>query len=161
MKKLFVFLFVAFCALGLSAQDYSWIEKAPGKYNSATTQVIITRTSPCNQGQEAFMDFIPRFRTDKAFRKSRGMFTPDDEMAQTIFDNFDNWSIIKAGKGVNKKEGYRYYGTWFSVSENMVCFQREELPASPDQDLWGGSGSYFRFQRVNGKWYLTGIVMAG
>lgn len=151
---------VTLFAFGLNAQDFSWVENAPDKYQPSTTKIIITRTSPCNQGEEAFMDFIPKFRTDKAFRDKRIKLSSDDEIGNSMVGAYDNWYLIKAGKGVNKREGYKYYATWFNISANQVCFSYADSPTDPNAE-WGGSNACFRFQRIGGKWYLTGIMLAG
>lgn len=159
MKKKFILGFMAaLMSLACYALDFSWMENAPEKYLPATTTVIVTRTSPCNQGDEAFMDFIPKFRKDKAFRNSRLKFAADDEMGPQMAQMFDNWSLVKAGKGVS--DGCKYYATWYNVSADEVCFKYEDWPADPNAD-WGGSGIYARFRRIDGKWYLIGLQIAG
>ena len=159
MKKFFLLLVMALGAIGMQAQ-YAWMENAPEKYLPAMTDKVISRASACNQGEEAFMDFIPKFRTDAKLRGERIKLDPEDEMGKLTLDNFENWNIIKAGKGVNKREGLKYYGTWFNVSENMVCFRYSDEPTDPNAE-WGGSGALFCFQRIEGKWYLTSVMMAG
>lgn len=156
MKKILVSLVMAVFALTALAQDSNWLEKAPQKYLPEMTQTIITRTSPCNQGDEAFMDFIPKFRTDKAFRNSRIKTDEDDDSAEM----FENWKIIKGGKGVDRREGLKYYGTWYNVSADEVCFQYFDEPTVPNSP-WGGSCLMARFQRIGGKWYLTDLMIAG
>lgn len=161
MKKLLSVLLLGASALCMTAQvDNEWTFNAPEKYQPATTQVIVIRTSPCNQGEEAFMDFIPKFRKEKVFRDRRIKLSADDEYGRMCAGNFDNWSIVKAGKGVNKRDGYGYFGTWYNVSADNVCFIYNDWPTDPDSP-WGGSGAYFRFQRIDGKWFLTGIQLAG
>lgn len=160
MRKFLLCLAVILGSFGLCAQVNAWMEKAPGKYLPATTRTIITSTSACNQGSEAFMNFIPKFRTDKKFRNSRIRLAADDEMGASSVEFFENWQIIKAGKGVNRREGYRYFGTWYSVTADNVCFEYQDYPTDPNAE-WGGSSAQFRFQRIDGKWYLTGIMLAG
>lgn len=149
---------VTLFAFGLNAQDFSWMENTPDKYQPSTTKIIVTRTSPCNQGDEAFMDFIPKFRTDKTFRNNRVKISSDDEAGKMSVEYFDNWKLLKAGKGTTQEE--RYYGTWFNINANQVCFVYSTTPTDPNAP-WGGSSCSFRFQRIGGKWYLTGIMLAG
>lgn len=158
MKKFLLSILVCILALPVYAQDFSWLEDAPGKYLPSMTKVVVNRTSPCNQGEEAFMDFIPRFRKDKAFRNSRINLTGDNEMAKSLVDCFDNWSIMKAGKGIMQDS--RYYATWYNVSADEVLFQYGDEPVDPYAE-WGGSNLMARFQRIDGKWYLTDMVAAG
>lgn len=160
MKKILVSLVMAVFALTALAQDSNWLEKAPQKYLPEMTQTIITRTSPCNQGDEAFMDFIPKFRTDKAFRNSRIKIDEDNAISKYSAEMFENWKIIKGGKGVDRREGLKYYGTWYNVSADEVCFQYSDEPTDPNAE-WGGSGLMARFQRIGGKWCLTGLMIAG
>lgn len=158
MKNLVLTLFLTLFAFNLYADDFSWCEGSPDKYQPSTTKIIVTRTSPCNQGDEAFMDFIPKFRTNKAFRNSRIRIAAEDEISKMSADCFENWHIIKAGKGVS--DGARYYGTWFNISADQVCFAYGDSPVDPNAP-WGGSGAYFRFQRIDGQWYLTSVMLAG
>lgn len=158
MKKAFLFLFMVFCAISINAQDLDFMENAPDGYLPSNTKIITSRTSPCNQGEEAFMDFIPKFRTDKAFRNTRIRIDENDEIAKSSVEWFDNWQIIKAGKGRTATE--KYWGTWYNVSKDAVCFAYTNEPTDPNAE-WGGSGAYFSFRRIDGKWYLTGIALAG
>lgn len=158
MKKFILILIglLAFVSSGACAQnaDMSWCENAPDKYLPTTTKEIINRTSPCNQGGEAFMDFIPKFRTNAQFRKSRVRFS--DDMSKMTFEYFDNYSLFKAHKKNTKCD--QSFGTWFNVSDNEVCFiYQDVLPCSEA----GGGTVMARFQRMDGKWYMTAIMAAG
>jgi len=141
-----------------NAQDWSWVEKAPGKYLPKATQEIVSRESPCNQGDEAFMDFIPKFRTDKSFRDSRTKFAEDDEIGPTSLDGLAYWNNGNGYVLLKAKNAKNFYCTWFDVSENEVCFQMEE---EGDGEYYGGCGMFARFQRIDGKWYITNMMMAG
>lgn len=146
--------------LRISAQDNAWMENAPEKYLPSTTQTIVSASSPCNQGEEAFKNFIPKFRSNKTFRNSRTRF--DDEMGQMMFDTLADWNsgngyaLLKA---VNKNTRCdKSFGTWFNISANEVCFiYQDVLPC----DEWGGSTLLARLQRIEGKWYMTTPIMAG
>ena len=168
MKKLLISAIVMTFAITVNAQndypentvDLSWMDGAPEKYLPKNTQMIISSSSSCNQNGEAFKDFIPKFRSNKAFRDSRVKFPPDDEMGKMTFDGLAGWIAgYQIFKAVQKNlRCDKSFGTWYNVSENEVCFKYEDvLPC----DEWGGSGMYARFQRFDGKWYLTGIMAAG
>lgn len=162
MKKLITLLLMFAGVFAMNAQDDSdWYCNAPEKYQPANTTIIVTRTSPCNQGEEAFMDFIPKFRTDKAFRNQRIKVDPEDYISNSLAEGLDNdtWSKVKAGKKVNKREGWKSMGTWYDITADKVCFVLSIEPINLI-DEWGGSGYWFRFQRINGKWYLTAAQVA-
>ena len=109
MKKIFVMLVMALGAIGMQAQ-YEWMENAPEKYLPAMTEKIISRASACNQGEEAFMDFIPKFRTDARLRGERIKLDPEDEIGKLTLDNFEIWNIIKAGKRIERLDLYARLG---------------------------------------------------
>lgn len=138
--------------------DTEWYSNVPEGYLPGMTKEIISRESPCNQGEEAFMDFIPKFRKNATFRKSRIAIHAEDEMGASVAQAYDSWGIVKAKRGT--ENGVRFFGTWYNVRPDSVCFHYEEWPTDPDSP-WGGSAAFFRFQRINGKWYLTGIMVAG
>lgn len=147
---------------GYSQVDYSWTEKAPYEYQPKSTEMIISSASPCNQGEEAFKDFIPKFRTDPEFRKSRFRMSENDQPGILSFIGLEGWNdgngyaLIKAFKKNLKCN--KSFGTWYNVSANEVCFQYSDvLPC----DEWGGSGFMVQFYRINGKWYLIGCLAAG
>lgn len=159
IKKLFLLMSLIVCSLSANAQyeegqDFSWIENAPQKYDPATTKIIISATSPCNTDGEAFKDFIPRFRTDAKFRNERMRVT--SEIAKSIASGWDGWKLIKACNRGTRRAGE--FGTWYNVSADTVCFHSSEWNDTGD---WGGSDSFFKFNRIDGKWYCTDIMMAG
>ena len=63
MKKFL--LIIAFIAVGfvMQAQTVAEIEETVARFNNPST--------PCNQGGEAFNDFIAKFSTDQKFLNSR------------------------------------------------------------------------------------------
>ncbi|MDE6553172.1 MAG: hypothetical protein K2K98_09490 [Muribaculaceae bacterium] len=134
--------------------DWSWMENAPGKYLPAMTKIIISADSPCNIDGEAFKDFIPRFRKDKAFRDSRLKLS--SEMENTSMEWFDNFAILKASSKNTRCD--KSFGTWFNVSADEVCFQYNDVILCNGD---GGGSVNARFQRIDGKWYLTGLMIAG
>jgi len=162
MKKLITILILVLACMPIAvfAQDYSWMENAPDKYLPSATQMVISATSPCNQGDEAFKNFIPKFRTNKQFRDSRIKFS--DEMGATMFEmladcnNGNGYALLKAVKKNTRCD--KSYGTWYNISADEVCFvYNDVLPC----DEYGGGSVMARFQRIDGKWYITDIRMAG
>lgn len=148
-------------ALAVSADDDSWMEMAPDHYIAKNTQIIISRESPCNQGEEAFMDFIPKFRADKAFRQSRLHFEGED--AELMSNCFRMQGEFESGyrilKAVNRNSRCdKSFGTWYNVSADEVCFRYDDVLLCVDA---GGGSVSARFQRINGKWYCTGFFSAG
>lgn len=139
------------------AQDFSWMEKAPEKYLASATQLVINPASPCNQGEEAFMDFIPKFRSDKKFRDSRMKFDDNEEMYVMSMESLADWNNGNGYALFKAQKRKRYYCTWYDVTANQVCFKMEDYPSGE----WGGSSMMARFQRIGGKWYITAIMMAG
>lgn len=155
--KILALLLMMALPLMVKAQDFSWMDNAPGKYLPKATQEIVNRESPCNQGEEAFMDFIPKFRTDKAFRNSRAKFAEDDEMGKMSLEMLGDWNNGNGYALLKAKNTKRMYCTWYNVSANEVCLKMEEFGYGE----WGGSSMFARFQRIDGKWYMTGLMMAG
>ncbi len=158
-RKLFLCLTLSLCASVGMAQDgewdSSWVSTAPDKYIEANTQTIISPTSACNTGGEAFKDFIPRFRKDVQFRNQRVRF--NSEMDSFCFGAFENFQLIKASH--KKTRCLNEFGTWYDVSADTVCFMFSETPLCDEE--WGGSNFAFRFQRIDGLWYCTGVMLAG
>lgn len=146
--------------LSILAQDFSWIENSPEKYQPAMTQKVVSAASTCNKGDEAFKDFIPRFRTDKQFRAARLRF--EDDMHAHMFNLLADWNN---GKGYALIKAFRWntrcdksFGTWYNVAADEVCFAYIGVLLCGDA---GGSSFHLRFQRINGKWYCTAMMMAG
>lgn len=160
MKKIITLLLMAAVAIIATAQSNGMevFANVPDGYQPAMNKKIISRKTPCNQGPEAFMDFIPKFRKNATFRKSRIAIPAEDEIGNSSAAFFGAWEIIKAEKGI--ENGAQFFGTWYDVRPDSVCFHFEEWNIDPETD-WGGSSGFFRFQRIDGKWYLTGIMVAG
>lgn len=157
MRKIMLLICAVIICISAASAQNDWMD-GPGKYVSANTKIIDTRTSPCNQGDEAFVDFIAKFRTSAQFRKTRVRFSSGDEYAKQCFQYFDNWHILKAQQ--KKETDQEWYTTWYGITANQVCLEFSEWPTDPESE-WGGSNLYARFQRIGGKWYLTGFMLAG
>lgn len=154
MLKLKSILIAVLVLIPFLAYGQDWFENCPGKCIRANTRIITNRQSPCNQGGEAFMDFIPKFRTDKAFRDSRAKFGDEGGWYGDLDWIADDLTPYQKNERCDKS-----YGTWYNISENEVCFYSTNV-FTCDYDE-GGSDMWFRFQRIDGKWYITGIRMAG
>lgn len=87
--------------------DTEWYSNVPEGYLPVMTKEIISRESPCNQGEEAFMDFIPKFRKNATFRKSRIAIPAEDEMGASIAQAYESWGIVKAKRGI--ENGIRFF----------------------------------------------------
>lgn len=159
-KKIFIIAACLLTTICASASD--WLESVPGRYMAKNTQIIVSRESSCNQGEEAFMDFIPKFRTDKTFRDSRVRFEGEnDEIMNLSFrmmsEDPSSFKILKASQKNTRCD--KSYGTWYNVSADEVCFYYTDV--LPCNDEFGGSSVMARFQRFDGKWYCTGLMIAG
>lgn len=165
-----IFLFLAFISLSANvhmafAEEYDydyqeeWWANAPHRYLPKATQLIISPTSACNQNGEAFKDFIPKFRNDATFRLSRVKFDSEENL-EWAYNTLGYWTTgYQLFKAVQRKQRCdKSFGTWYNVSANEIYFQYEDvLPCDED----GGSEMRARFQRIDGKWYLTGLMLAG
>lgn len=168
MKKLFLILVCCLISTYAYPQDkqsqdddstfWDWQGKAPNQYLPAMTKLITSANSPCNTGGEAFKDFIPRFRKDKAFRESRVRMSEEFEilMLNSIEEWQTGYDILKAN--VKNTKCDKSFGTWYDVSANEVCFHFCNVLLCSDVD---GSALWVRFQRIDDKWYCTGISIAG
>lgn len=162
MKKFLLFLMVILATGVCNAQDdydtamYNLVEMAPNKYVAANTNIVVNPASPCNQGEEPFMDFIKKFRNDKSFRNSRIQLIYINEWSQLqLSEQSDvDWQAIKASKPV-RSEGLVSYGTWYNVKADEVCFANVD---SCPENVAEGLAYYYQFQRIEGKWYLVALT---
>ncbi|MCM1152877.1 MAG: hypothetical protein NC328_04410 [Muribaculum sp.] len=156
MNKVKTILISLLMLLPIAVFGQDWIEKAPGKYLQSATQQIVNRESVCNQGDEAFMDFIPKFRSDTSFRKSRTKFNTEEfEFMPMWFESLREWNNGNGYALFKAKKTKNLFCTWHSVSANEVCFEMQE------ETEWSGSSMHARFQRIDGKWYITDFFAAG
>lgn len=151
MKKLLMLIVAVMTAWGCYAQK--WVDNAPGKYLKSSATQISAAATPCNQGEEPFNVFIAKFRTNSQFRNSRISLTEISEGQQ--LSDITDWSVLKA---FTRKEvdGMAEYGVWYNISADEVCF--ENAYYDPE---YGGAGEaiYFRFNRQDGLWRLTGLAV--
>lgn len=141
ITKIFLLAVMALCGSALSgnAQTASEIE--------ASTKKMMAPSTPCNQGPEAFKDFIAKFSTDREFMESRNglsaelrekyasVLSPEEFTAKTPFE----------------KDGDEWYQEWGELQFGRVYL------------MCGWVDSYveyiFEFTRKDGKWYLTNVVI--
>lgn len=103
-------------------------------YDANACAKVTNKKSACNQGTEPFYKFIAKFQSSASFREQRTYEYVDGEVPNGGF---------KAYKG-------RESATWHDVSKNMVCYTWSD----------GECDGTYTFERVNGKWYLTGYDAA-
>lgn len=140
ISKIFAFLLVT-CLLGtlnVNAQTASEVEASVKRMMSAST--------PCNQGPEAFKNFIAKFSTDKSFMESRLKLSPEQREKYAKILEPEEFTA----KNPFSKDGEEWYQAW------------GELQFAKAYLMCGWVDSYveyvFEFFRINGKWYLANIV---
>lgn len=112
----------------------------------ATNKKMLAASTPCNQGPEAFKDFIAKFSTDQAFMESRIKLSPELKEKYA--------SVLVPGEFTAKapfdKDGEEWYQAWGELQWGKVYLQ------------CGWVDSYveyiFQFNREGGQWYLSNIV---
>lgn len=166
LKRFFItgFALVAL-ALTANAEEWIWTNLCPDQYLPAMNKQIISRNSSVNQGEEAFMDFIAKFRTNKTFRDSRiKYFGTDENMKEAFYSFVDysneygmNWYSFKTMRKNTRCD--KSWASWNIVSPDEIGYRSKAvLPCDEDGD---GSTGMYRFQRIDGKWYLTDICIVG
>lgn len=160
-KFIFACLFVLSGIPAFADVDYSWMDAG----SSPEVKNINSGDLACNQTEESFSSFIQKFKSDASFRKSRIRFAKDDDIAKGCFDSLDYWND---GNGFElfqtlhqENDGWATSGFWYNVTADQVCFGFTEEYVGEEEDWDGGSGFYARFQRIAGKWYITGFMCAG
>lgn len=148
-----------------AANAQTWIENAPEmEYLAAQCKLVTSPTSACNKGTEPFRAFIKKFKSSHTFRMSRLKKTSqsipaDIDLLKSSLEALDFMCTDNDFDfPVGKKPGF--IGTWYGVTANQVCYRAESFPVS-DEEEWGGSTTMCCFQRIGGKWYVTGIALAG
>lgn len=138
IKFLAVAVFALAGALGANAQT--------AKEVKATETKMMAAATPCNQGPEAFKQFIQKFNTDQTFLDSRLKITDAQKEEYAAILHPGNFEA----KVPFAKDGDEFYQSWGELQ-----FAKAYLDC-------GWVDSYvaytFEFIRVNGKWYLGKIV---
>lgn len=152
MKKVFLAIaIVVTTALAASAQNYKHFDgDLPGRYLATQSKLATSPTSPCNKGEEPFITFLKKWNTDAAFRKER-VKTADN---QPFFDAADKKEMIlnqmpylKQYKALPVAANARTGSTFYAVAADYVGFTF--------------MGGYICFQRIDGKWYVIDLGLAG
>lgn len=124
----------------------------PDKYLAKQSALATAPTSACNKGEEPFTSFLKKWNADASFRNDRVMGLADDW--NTADESKDN--ILRAlkllatykGLPVAAKPGkWGVFRTFYGVTANTVGYCKD--------------GVIINFQRVNGKWYVTFLGLAG
>lgn len=160
MTRLKSFLAVLLMAVAFSAvaQDYDFSFTNNARYNAKSNRLVQNVKSSCNQGSEPFYKFLKKFKSSESFRKSRCKVS-DNFIADVdcFCENFTE--EFKPHKLKRKKLQEDCYlettASFYNVSKNVVCF------FLTGENCESGGSSYYRFKRINGKWYLTDLFGAG
>ena len=132
-------------ALTLSGGSLSSVAQTAAEVEASNKKMLAT-SSPCNQGPEAFKDFIAQFSTDRDFMDSRMKLTPAQREEYASILNPEEFTA----KAPFAKDGDEWYQAW------------GELQFAKAYLMCGWVDSYveyiFEFTRDNGKWYLSNIV---
>lgn len=144
--NLLALMLVMLPALALEKADFGSI---PEKYLPRQCALVASPTSACNQGDEPFSTFIAKWNKSKKFREER-IYAFDDFERESIGYQFPAINIYGLLPMAPKK-GVRKYKTYFSVTANTVGFYSYSID---------GAG-WIQFQRIDGKWYVVGLAVAG
>lgn len=113
----------------------------------ATVKKMMAASTPCNQGPEAFKDFIAKFSTDKDFMESRIKLSADQRAKFADLLVPSNFTA----KTPFAKDGDEYCQTWGELQFGKAYLE------------CGWVDSYvthiFEFVRDGGKWYLGKVVV--
>lgn len=175
MKKFFrtalTSVAIALC-LSASAESIFTCSEITG-YKPRSCSLVNAKTSACNQGAEPFSVFIQKWNSDAEFRKARIAYsanTPDflGDTEKECIDNMMNQLSfaesyvggfpIKAAKKHRDRYGCSAYATYFAVTADTVGFRYEYMCEGEDG---GGSAGILGFERINGKWQMTCLALAG
>lgn len=136
---LFAVVAIIIGSASMSAQTAKEVRETVARMESSSAQ--------CNKGPEAFKTFIAKFSTDEDFMNSR--INLEYEAKRTEFAELFVPSNFTA-KEPFAKDGDMYYQSWGELQ-----YQKTYLDC-------GWVDSYvthtFKFERINGKWYLRDII---
>lgn len=147
-------IIVAFLVLNINVALIANTTLKP-RYDSISCDMIVDINSPCNKGSEPFFKFLCKFRDNEDFRNQRLNLTEEELEALPIDEQFEifeeNWVLID-------DDGEPSYipisASWFNVSANVVYYADGE---SNENQLITVAQIY-KFERVEGKWYLTQLL---
>lgn len=139
-------------------------------YQPQSCNLVLSQSAACNKGDEPFSSFIKKWETDESFRKSRltcSGNTPeflgdtDEERKENMLGQLAYVEDYIGGYPVRPAKKHRAYGctrfaTYFAVTADTVGFHYESECGEE-----GGSTAILGFERINGKWYLSCLALAG
>lgn len=153
MKKLLLFFVMTVVAIAAHAQiPTSQFPDAPSKYLAKQSALAIAPTSECNKGNEPFTTFLKKWNTSSSFRQERVMGLSDDwntadENKSQILSGMQYLKEYKALPVASKPGKWGVFRSFFGVTANTVGYCKD--------------GVVIHFQRVDGKWYVTFLGLAG
>lgn len=139
-------------------------------YSPADCEAVTSATSACNAGDETFCAFLGRWNSDAGFRRERLRVTantPDflgDTPAERLkamtesLDYFDGYVPVPLAHhpSARQEEECESMATFFGVAADTVGYINT-IECGEE----GGSAGILGFERIDGKWYLTCIALAG
>lgn len=172
IKRFLRTLLLAAAIIGTSvsaAADSIFFEKAPQSYQPKNSAAAVAPGSACNQGSEPFTTFLKSWNKSAAFRAERlrltantpEYFGSDADRMQYLRDQVkvmtDGYVTLplKAHRKVRRNGGV-IWASYFAVGANHVGFAEYS-----DYGDSGGGGAILGFERIDGKWYLTCLMLAG
>lgn len=152
MKSIILTLAMVLCFALQGLAQQSWYVKSPNKYLTEQSRIVSSDASACNKGAEPFKVFIKKFRADAKFRVARTKLSEiwEREMVK-------NTSPEKANPG-KRTRCETYFTTYYGIQANEVCLYSTYENQCEE---YGGGATWWRFQRIGGKWYVTGVQAAG
>lgn len=126
-------------AISLNAQTAQEIQTSITKMES--------KSALCNKGPEAFKTFIAQFSSNEEFMKSRIKL---EESQQSKFAELLVPSNFTA-KEPFAKDGDTYYQAWGELQYNKTYLDCGWVDSFITHT--------FLFERVNGKWHLTKVIV--
>lgn len=125
-------------AVGTQAQTASEV--------NASQKMMTTASTPCNQGPEAFKQFIVKFNTDSTFMAQRLALTPEQKA--------EYGHLLKPGNFEAKvpydRDGEECYQCWGELQYNKAYLDCGLVDSYVEHT--------FEFVRRNGVWYLGKVV---
>jgi len=169
MKKLTAIIIALLATVAVADAQNVFVDTVIGTYQSASCNAVVSDESPCNSGPEKFISFLADWNTNPEFRKERLKVTaytpgmPGDTPEEQLEDMTKSLEFLqyyvpiplRAHKTV-KADGCETLATFFAVSADTVGFVNT-IECGDE----GGSAGTLGFVRVDGKWYLSCIALAG
>lgn len=162
MKKFFLLFIILLCMPRFTTLRADVSENMPECYLAKESKKAVSPNSLCNKGDEPFIACLAKFNRNNSFTKSRV------KVSQNTSEIYrEDGSLLNATSIAFKyTDGYAnfcfpiksyfksrfYFATFYNVSQNMVCFIKND----------GNYGAAaFQFERIDGLWFVTDIMLAG